>query len=122
MSEEEIFVGPFAGGESTVENEVADVGLFTTEVAWFVHGVELEQGGISWDLLDDIDEVQGLILVFDLVFHDLGLIFEEFGLEIIVDLPSEREWELWVGGLAAILSILGEIGETDIHWVWGLGS
>jgi hypothetical protein len=36
MSEEEVLISEFRCGEGTIENEISDVGFFTSEILWLV--------------------------------------------------------------------------------------
>jgi hypothetical protein len=49
MSEEKIFVSEFRSCESSVHDEVANVGFFTTKLLGFVPGKNFIKVGISWN-------------------------------------------------------------------------
>jgi hypothetical protein len=49
MSEEELFVTPFARMKGSIKNEVTDVGLFTSELGWLVKSIDLVQFGVTFN-------------------------------------------------------------------------
>ena len=51
MSEEELLITKGAGDEVALHNNVADVGLSSTELIWLIHGEDLVKVGIAGDAL-----------------------------------------------------------------------
>jgi len=103
MSEEELLVTPLARNKGSIENEVTDEGLFSSELLWFVHGVDLVQSRVGWN-------GRKLVNIGHVVIW-LGL-WEE-GFDSAVWGESEREWERRISILSSGFVISGEIGEAN---------
>jgi hypothetical protein len=49
MSEEEVFITEFGCSEGTVENEISNVGFFTSKILWHVPCPDFVEFRICWN-------------------------------------------------------------------------